>query len=401
MSLFRSQGAKVAFLLTGLFSFFGVGLGLASIAVYKPWGVPDSRREEYDEIMAEIERKKELKKLAAVMSLGKVGIQETQYDFGLLDPHTTHAEHAFRVDNLGEGDLLLNVADSSCICIDAELETSAVAPGEHTMITVNWDAGSDVVDEFEHSAIIRTNDPQKPEFNLFVRGKVSTEWGFSGPIGGSPDVSIGEPSNGSTLLFSQTYEDIVVLDTESSHPGITVSTEPVDEAQLSAHQAKSGTKLVATYVPTSSVTRFDETIKVHLLDPNTSNETWLDVPFHGKYRRPVRFYGPEIWKKSGLLLETVELGSDKKWAFFARFHVDHDVNEAVIADVKPDGLVADIEPIKRLENTFRVEIRLADDATPVQFDFGQQGYVKVADKSDPEISGWLPLHGRIIEKTGN
>lgn len=92
------------------------------------------------------------------------------FDFGVMEPGG-RGNHSFVVRNIGEGPLELQIAGSTCKCTVGTLSDSTLAAGGETTIDLAWEAKSSS-EEFGQSAILKTNDPNRGELNLIVRGRV-------------------------------------------------------------------------------------------------------------------------------------------------------------------------------------------------------------------------------------
>lgn len=90
------------------------------------------------------------------------------FDFGTMR-RGADGSHVFKVRNVGEAPLGLEVSGSTCKCTVGSLDSSMLGPGEETDITLEWTARSQGT-VFSQSATIRTTDPQNAEIKLTVSG---------------------------------------------------------------------------------------------------------------------------------------------------------------------------------------------------------------------------------------
>jgi hypothetical protein len=95
-------------------------------------------------------------------------------DFGTMATQKV-GNHKWVVKNVGQGDLELWKAGSTCMCTIAKLskdgDKMTVKPGESTEIELEWHT-NDAVGDYAKGATIGTNDPERPEFQLNVHGIV-------------------------------------------------------------------------------------------------------------------------------------------------------------------------------------------------------------------------------------
>lgn len=95
---------------------FGAVVTLLTLTVqYHPAGVKPHQREAYAEKMRKVKALREIVRNADPSTSPRVTANETSYDFGMVDPHTT-LSHEFEVSNGGEIPLTLAVASTSCKC---------------------------------------------------------------------------------------------------------------------------------------------------------------------------------------------------------------------------------------------------------------------------------------------
>ncbi|WP_419194539.1 DUF1573 domain-containing protein [Novipirellula herctigrandis] len=396
MSLHPSTGIRISIGFACVFMAIGLAVSLGAVTPNKPYGVPDHRRTEYEEKIRLLRMESAAIETAKRNTSPRVSIDETEYDFGYIDPGTNGASHEFVVTNTGEGDLVLSPAGSSCKCTVAKIKDRIVPAGESRKVELIWNVGEDVADHYEQRAHIETNDPTREQIELTIRGKVRSQWAFHSDDLLNLKGYAGQTLETSCVIYSQVFDDFVVLETEPSTGKIQVNVKPIRAIDLVGLHARSGYTIKLTYsAPQTHLESFDETVRVHLFDTATETDHWIEIPFRGKFGKPVVFHGPEL-DASGLDLGTIELGSKKEWSFVVRFKTDAPPKDAHIKSLEPEGLIASLHPIKRVPNTFRVTIRLAEDAKPTIFRFNKQGYVEIADRQHPDLSDWMPLFGEII-----
>ncbi|EMI22402.1 protein containing DUF1573 [Rhodopirellula maiorica SM1] len=144
---------------------FGLAVAIGAVTKYKPYGVPDHRRAEYDAILAKLSSEAKAIAKAEKSKSPVAKITQTEFDFGLLDPGTSGAKHDFVIYNDGQDELLLTAAGSSCKCTVAKIEDRIVPAGESRPVTLIWNVGEDVSDQYEQVAFIETNDPRNQPSN--------------------------------------------------------------------------------------------------------------------------------------------------------------------------------------------------------------------------------------------
>lgn len=114
-----------------------------------------------------------------------------ELNFGTMK-QGTERNHAFQFKNTGNAPLTLKVLRSTCKCTIGTLEKSVLEPGETAGVKLTWRAEG-VLNDFEQTATIETNDPRQLEVQLVIKGKIGKNYIF-------PDqISLGEFSARDTL----------------------------------------------------------------------------------------------------------------------------------------------------------------------------------------------------------
>ena len=393
-----NPGHRLLAMVLSLGSVAAIGFSVAGMVDYKPYGVPDHLRDQYDRKLASLATQNRLLSDRLETSKAKVYVEQSVWDFGTVDPGSVQLSHSFRIQNQGSTDLVLRLAGSTCKCTVSKLEKSILPPGEWTSIEVVWNTGGETSDSFSQSAFIETNDLDHRTLEFQVKGTVAAEWRYDRPfmMRGAP-VS-GEPMIGECLMYSQLYPSFVIVESEVSSDRLSVNIRSAEEDELMSKNAVAGYQIQVSYVGKVGEQVVDEQIRIHLADPETGKEQWLSIPFVGKYRSPVAFFGPDLEKNVGFRLGVVEVGSEKSWTFNVRFRADDEVSRAVVKDLSPKSLVATVDPIKSVSNTFRVTIKVAEGAVPVRFQGNKQGFIEIADADRPEVADWMPLLGQVIKR---
>ncbi|EAQ79084.1 DUF1573 domain-containing protein [Blastopirellula marina] len=148
----------------------------------------------------------------------QVEAERTEYNFGSMERFES-SSHTFKIRNIGDAPLRLEVGDSSCSCTLAGLEESDVPPGEKTHIKLEWTLKFKE-GPFRQSATILTNDPSRPEIQFAVEGIIEEavkivprELVLSG-------ISAGEPVSRMIEIIPAAFEigDVIIEDESSIHP---------------------------------------------------------------------------------------------------------------------------------------------------------------------------------------
>jgi hypothetical protein len=101
----------------------------------------------------------------------KAVVESDDFDFGSVEPDSL-SRHVFHIKNDGKYPLRLRSAGTTCMrCTVSDLPKTQLAPGEEGEVTIEYHASSSGKD-FRQSAIILTNDLQRPRITLTVHGTI-------------------------------------------------------------------------------------------------------------------------------------------------------------------------------------------------------------------------------------
>jgi hypothetical protein len=220
----------------------------------------------------------------------KIEAPETEFNFGILSVGDK-GSHTFTVKNVGEAplELLARKEDTTCQCTFGELSKDGkIAPGESVEVTLNWEVKV-MVEEFRHSATIRSNDPDKRKLELVVTGKVdepvrlepSLVWEL-GQLSGT------DPTKMTGAIVSKVLAFDIIKATPST-PLVTATWEPIPEEELKVRQALSGYNLTVAVSPDAPVGPFVESVELELSNEKKPSAT---VKLEGKRPGPIEFFGP-------------------------------------------------------------------------------------------------------------
>lgn len=133
----------------------------------------------------------------------KTIILETTFDFGVM-LHGAKGRHEFVVKNEGKVPLVIKKESTSCQCTGAELNGESIAPGVTSFIEMSWEIKAKAP-KFEHTAVLRTNDPDMPSIRLIVQGLVGLKT-ITLPEGAWSMGELNESDPGRTMGYIGTSE---------------------------------------------------------------------------------------------------------------------------------------------------------------------------------------------------
>lgn len=386
MSIFAK---RMRFVLGSLFLFAALSLLAASLVEYKPWGVHDLQREQYQQILAKIDKRANLEGIPRP-DMKVISISNPE---GLLQPGDLVTTKV-TVHNSGALDLQLDAKTKLPDGFSSQQPFPInISPGMDVAISLDWKVPNIQPEEGQLSIKLRSNDPLHEELlieptcnvakSFFVANEEVADTKLS-----SEDVVV------VNHVFSQRYDEFLIEDLEFDSR-ILVETEPeFDESLLERHNAKFGMRVKATYPAGTKPSKLRFPIKFRAINDVDSER--LEFAFFVVIKSPISFYGPDLDTRVGYKLGVIKIGTERNWNLFARVKSERIIDD-LIAKVSPDGLEAEITKARLDSNDFKINLRLKPDAKPANFQADRQGYVEVTSQSDPSISNWIPLRGVIIE----
>jgi hypothetical protein len=379
--------------LAGILCFATAATALTLVVEYKPYGVPDHRRAEFEQKMADIKQRQVLLQQLDDTAKPMVVVPNKTHDFGMLDPHTT-ATHSFQIRNEGQHPLALEVRETSCKCTIGKLQNSLLDPGQSTTVTMTWNTGYRA-DQYEQTATLVTNDPLRKLIQLTVQGEVRAELIVPETIEFRTS-NRAEQTEASFVVYSQLWQDFTVTNVESELPGFLWYAEPIDTSDPDLLDCfPQSAWRVRVLAVSESYGAFSGQLKLSV-QPGTGGQPHLrSVACAGRVRAPIGFISPEIHKTEGYDLGTVKSGQPHQFHLLVRTRGEAD-RKIEVLDIKPDELTASIQPLATPGN-YRLTITVPADCPHVRFNVDEKhGYVQVGDKRDRDFSNWFPLRGAVV-----
>ncbi|MEM0927163.1 MAG: DUF1573 domain-containing protein [Planctomycetota bacterium] len=380
-------------------SVFLLGFGLVvvllvSTVTYKPYGVPDLLRDEYDQKLIEINRRAELlSSTAEVDQRPIVKVDSPMHDFGQILPHS-QATHAFQISNVGFSDLALAVGETSCKCTVGKLKKGLLKPGESTTVTMTWNTGYKA-DDYVQTALLQTNDPLNQQVVLKIRGTVRADLVAAKSLLLTRG-DIGSRSSGSMLIYSQIWDDFVIEEFESDVEGLDWYVEPApvaEQAELVDADASCAWRLSVS-VPLYKAGSHQATCKLKINPGTGEKAVSRDVKLSWETRTPIAFLGPEIHRDTGFELSTLSSAKRHEFPLLVRLR-GADQRDLDILDYEPKELEVSLEPTAR-KGDYRLVIAIPEGCPDVTFNRDDKhGYVQVGDPNDPAFQNWMPISGAV------
>ena len=162
-----------------------------------------------------------------------VTIGKTVHNFGVMELGQKES-YEFKIRNDGPGPLKMvaRKEDHTCQCTLGSLGSEGLKPGEESTVTLNWEIKNPQT-RFEHSAKIRTDDPDRPVTTFRVLGMVGKRLAVKSGI----EMNVGTlsettPTERKFVLHSETIDDFEITKIEVTNPLVDVSFRPLKGTEL-------------------------------------------------------------------------------------------------------------------------------------------------------------------------
>ncbi|MDV6029014.1 MAG: DUF1573 domain-containing protein [Phycisphaera sp. RhM] len=386
-----NQFTKRLLLFGGLvFGFASFALALTQVVSYKPWGVPDSRRDDYDQRVAELDRQAILRETYQNKPRPSARAWPAVHDFGWVRPGETE-RHTVEIENVGNAELTLRIRETSSDRLTAQLEGQRLAPGESTRCTIELVARSQPsAGPFDDRVTIATNDPLNKTVVLSVFSRQRQELVLPGAIDfGSHDM--GQASTVDFVIYSQLGQRLNVVDV--SNPAfdlqwVTVS-EPIDAPTLGGRSATAASRITVE-MEAKDYGHYSDQLELTVEIDGRQQQCKLD--FGGRVRPPIGFYGPKVDRRTGVDFGTVENDEQHDLFVVVRSRADRS-RKIVVLDIEPKELLAELQPLET-EGSYRLRISIPKGCPYRRFNLAEQhGYVQIGDPEMKSYSNWLPVYG--------
>ena len=230
----------------------------------------------------------------------KAVADETEHDFGRMSL-TQKGSKKFTIRNEGQAELklLARKEDATCQCTLGELaDGNTIPPGESRDVTLSWEIKA-LVENFRHSAKIRTNDPENRIIEFVVRGRVDSRFKvYPGDIWEVGELSRTEPTKFTGMVFSTVLDAFAFKSEKYDDKKLKVTYEPMTAEALADKEAKCGYSVNIDVLPGAPIGPFSEQV-VLVTDDEKQPEVQFQV--RGRMSGPIEFLGPAYRMESNTL----------------------------------------------------------------------------------------------------
>ncbi len=391
-----SVSKRILILFAGFATVAACASGLTLVVEYKPWGVPDSRRQDYEAIVAKLDQRDALQEYYRNRARPVAKPTRLSHHAGLQPPNS---EGSQRFEVLNEGleslELQLGSVDASCTVSfeTPSFETVRIAPGQSGFVIVSWING-DTEEDFEHAVTIKTNDPLNEDLQFKIAGSIRKKL----VVPDSATFRAADPAvqtDGSFVISSQVWNEFEISHAECDLPLFQWYAEPIehDDPELQGTSSTSAWR-VMIWTTVMEFGHFDGNLNLTIrADDGTSRD--CDIALHGRVRPPIIFHSPEIHMADGLDVGTVFSGKEHQFHLLVRLRGDRD-RPIEVLDVQPEQLRAELTP-QTIPGNYRLTVTIPADCPMVVFNTREQhGYVSVGDPNDKQFKNWFPIHGAVV-----
>jgi hypothetical protein len=182
--------------------------------------------------------------LATKPPFPKVESGKTGYDFGTLLVNT-EGRHRFRIENKGEGPLVVAKGPVECSCLVSELSAREVPPGGFAEVELRWRPPAPD-SEFHKSAIFWTNDPQRPLVRYSVDGRVPPIAAIAPGKWNAGIVTDDREGKAVGTITSEVDEQFKIISVKPTDPNVRVVFKPIAKDALQRAGIRGGYEFTAT-----------------------------------------------------------------------------------------------------------------------------------------------------------
>jgi Protein of unknown function (DUF1573) len=215
---------------------------------------------------------------------------ERIHEFGTMGINEEQ-KHKFQITNKGEGPLVIAKGPTNCKCTISSISKKDLATGETATVEMSW-TPREADPAFSKTATIYTNDPELPEIQFKVFGKVAQlyylrpekEW-YAGLV---TDVDDGKTRG---TIGSEIDKTFKILKIETNDPHLKVASRRLNPLELRKDKLKSGYELSVTIDKGIPMGAYRKDVIVHTsLEGNKT----INVPIAGHRSGPILFLPPVI-----------------------------------------------------------------------------------------------------------
>lgn len=207
------------------------------------------------------------------------------HQFGVINPGDKRT-HRFTVRNDGDAPLTLKLGSTTCKCTLANLQDAVVPAGGTTEIELAWHAEEPQF-RFRQAAVINTNDPRTPQFELAVEGSVRVKMGSVPATVVFSEIPRDDARHAELALYSQAYTSVEIKKLEPTLPTLQAQVSGESNDNLVIDHSQWAREMTVLKQPDGKPGSFEGAVRIHYV-----GRTPAGVEEHGIYELPV--YGETV-----------------------------------------------------------------------------------------------------------
>jgi hypothetical protein len=174
----------------------------------------------------------------------KTETARTGYDFA-TQMINTEGRHTWRIENKGEGPLVVAKGPVECSCLVSSLSTHEIPPGGFAEVELTWTPRA-AESEFHKSAVFWTNDPKRPLVRFTVHGRVPPPAVIAPGKWYAGIVTDEREGKAVGTLTSEVYDQFKIVSVKPADPNVRVVFKPIAPDVLKRSGIRGGYEFTAT-----------------------------------------------------------------------------------------------------------------------------------------------------------
>jgi len=233
----------------------------------------------------------------------KLAIEERVYRFGTMEVGEEKT-HKFRIENRGEGPLLIGRGPTQCKCTISRLAQGTIPPGGFAEAELRWKP-LDFEESFAKTAMIYTNDPEAPEIDFAVVGRVVPKVQVLPLSWNAGEITEDHDGTAVAKIGSPLDANLKIATVESADPNLKITYKPLGKTELNRAGWSAGYEFTATVGKGIPWGRFRSKARIRTTsDPDHPIDVDVAAVRSGDIRflPPVAIVGGGTWSSTKTLL---------------------------------------------------------------------------------------------------
>jgi hypothetical protein len=297
----------------------------------------------------------------------KLAIQERVYRFGTMEVNEERT-HTFRIENRGEGPLMLGRGPTQCKCTISRVSAGAVAPGGFAEVELRWKP-LESEQSFAKTAMIYTNDPESPEIDFAVVGRVVPKVEVQPRAWNAGEITEDHDGTALAKIGSPLDANLKIATVDSADPNLKITYKPLAKPDLNRTGWSAGYEFTATVSKGIPWGRFRSKARIRTTsDPDHPIDVDVTAVRSGDIRflPPIPIVGGGTWSSTKTLLNLGvfkhEQGS--KVALPALVAAMKGNFQVLGVESAVDFLKISVEPDSRIGSSDREGVRIVVEVPP-------------------------------------